>query len=260
MAAPRPVVEQVPMRPFVPRGHHSTPDERRRYRERMGARRDRHMVAVARVLTERPALRGAMSVESEEAVSTDMSALRAYLTGDLSGLDEALRAGDAGDMRVDAACCVSALRLLAAYRGPAYLTSDLTDDIAACYTPGRILVEPGFTTATGRRPRAEGNALYAIWSRTARRVAPLTDGEDPGVVMFAPGTAFMVLAAERTQDRWIVHLDERTRAVPSGGALTDADRTTLERLRAQLAGEAEPGPRRYGAPLCVGDRRCYVPA
>jgi hypothetical protein len=244
------------VRPVIPRGRHSTPDDRRRYRERIGARRDRHMVAVARVLTERPALRGAMSVESEEAVSTDMSALRAYLAGDLAGIDLALRSGDPGEMTADVACCVSALRLLAAYRGAAFLTTNLDEDQTTCYVPGRLLTEPAFVTATGRHPNAEGNTLYAIWSRTARRVAPLSDEEDPGLVMFAPGTTFLVLAAEHADDRWTIHLDERTRPGPS----TDADRTTLDRLRAELEQHTEPAPTRHGPPLCVGDRHCYIPA
>jgi hypothetical protein len=251
-------IEEVSVRPVIPRGWHSTPEDRRRYRERIGARRDRHMVAVARVLNERPALRGAMSEESEEAVSTDMSALCAYLAGDLEGVDLALRSGDPGAIGADVACCVSGLRLLAAYRGAAFLTTDLDDDQTSCYTPGRLLIEPGFVTATGRRPAAAGNTLYAIWSHTARRVAPLSDGGDPGLVMFAAGTVFMVLAAERTGDRRIIHLDERTR--PGAGALTDAGRVTLDRLRTELEQDAGPGPSRHGPPLCVGDRRCYVPA
>jgi hypothetical protein len=255
--ASRPALRRVPVRPLVPRGHRSAPDERHRHRERIGVRRERHLAAVSRVLTERPALRTAMAAESDEAVATDLSALRAYLSGDLPGLDAALRAGNAE--RADVACCVSGLRLLAAYRGVAYRTADLTDDEAACYSPGDVLAEPAFTTANSRRPRPEGNTLYALWSRTARRVAPLTAGDDPGTLLFAAGTAFTVLAAVRESDRWVVHLDERTHNGPDG-ALTDADRTVLARLREAGTEETEAAPRCHGAPLCVGDRCCYVPA
>jgi hypothetical protein len=256
-AASRPTLRRVPVRPLVPRGHRSASDERHRHRERLGARRERHMVAVSRVMTERPALRSAMAAESDDAVATDLAALRAYLSGDLPGLDAALRAGNAE--RADVACCVSGLRLLASYRGPAYRTADLTDDEAACYSPGDVLAEPAFTTANSRRPRPEGNALYAIWSRTARRVAPLAVGDDPGALLFAAGTAFTVLAAVRESDRWVVHLDERTHTGPDG-ALTDADRTVLARLREAGTEETGAAPRCHGAPLCVGDRCCYVPA
>ncbi|MDN3354758.1 hypothetical protein [Actinomadura sp. DC4] len=266
-------VRQVVVVPLVPRAHRTDPDERRLYRERIGTRRERHMVAVTRVMTERPALRAAMASESDDAVTTDLSALRAYLSGDLPGLDAALRAGDAGGLpadagrpradaeglRADVACCVSGLRLLAAYRGPAYRTADLTDDEAACHSPGDVLAEPGFTAATARRPRQEGNALYAIWSRTARRVAPLSGGDDPGALLFAAGTAFTVLASARENDRWVIHLDERNRPGQGDGALTEADRTVLRRLHEAETEPADDAPRSHGAPLGVGDRCRYVP-
>lgn len=250
-------VRDVPVHPLVPRDHQSTPEERRRYRERIGSRWERHLVAVSRLANERPALR---SVMTAGAGAADLSALRAYLCGDLPGLDAALRAGDAVDLRAEVACCVSGLRLLAAHRGPAYRTADLTDDEAARHRPGDVLAEPAFTAATAAHPRAGGNTLYAIWSRTARRVAPLAAGGDPDALLFAAGTAFAVLAAGRDEEgRWVVHLDECLRP-RRPGMLTGADRRVLDGLRAAATEAAEDAPDGHGPPLGLGDRCRYVPS
>ncbi|TYK43061.1 hypothetical protein [Actinomadura decatromicini] len=245
----------VPVRALFPRGHRSTAEERRRFREGGGTRRDTHQAVVSRLLTERPALRGALSREPADAIATDLSALRAYLSGDLPDLDAALRSGEPGGRAAEAACVISALRLLAADRGPVFLTADLGGPRAAGYVPGQVLVEPAFVRATGRPPARRGDTLFAVWSRTARRIGLLDAGDDPGEVLFAAGSLFAVLAVDQGARR-VVYLDERIRA-DAPAELAQSGPATLERLRAAVAGHPEPpapdAPAADGFALCLDD-------
>ncbi|MFC4054961.1 hypothetical protein ACFOY4_35190 [Actinomadura syzygii] len=245
----------VPVRAVFPRGHRSTAEERRRFREEGGTRRDTHQAVVSRLLTERPALRGALSREPADAIATDLSALRAYLSGDLPDLDPALRSGEPGERAAEAACVISALRLLTAERGPVFRTADLGGPRAAGYVPGQVLVEPAFVRATGRAPARQGDTLFAVWSRTARRIGLLDAGDDPGEVLFAAGSLFAVLAVDQGARR-VVYLDERIRVdAPADPAKSGP--ATLERLRAAVAGHAEPpapdAPAADGFALCLDD-------
>ncbi|MFI0444800.1 hypothetical protein [Actinomadura sp. 6N118] len=246
----------------IHRGYRSTEEERRRFRDTGGTTCERHLAAVGRLLTERPALRGALSDEPGSTATIDLSALRAYLSGDLPDLDAALRSGELGDLRPEAACAVSGLRYLAADRGPVYFTAEVSGAEAETYAPGLTLLEPGFIRATSRPPTRTGATLFSIMSRTARRVGPLTDG-DPGGVVFAAGTRFTVLAVDPAGERGrVVHLDERVR--PDEG-LTAIDQELLERLRDAVAAHPdEPGanaPRVAGIAVgLAGPGRCYCAA
>jgi hypothetical protein len=253
----------------------STPEERRRYREQAGSRHEKHAVAVARTLAQRPALRGASprsSRELEDVVAADLAALRAYLCGEPLNLDLALRSADASRAQAHAACLVSGLRVLPAYRGAVFRSALLDAASVARYTPGALLVEPGFvagatTLDTIPLPPADESpgpdarpVRYAIWSQTARRTGWLDTGVTGEEAVFATGAEFLVLdvtgpdvtTADPTGQGapTLVLLRERPR--PTGAAaaapgprnveLTDADRTTLDRLRAALATASQPSP------------------
>ncbi|WP_035839309.1 hypothetical protein [Kitasatospora azatica] len=273
-----PVAQTFPVRAvvLVPRLHASTPEERQRYREHAGSRHEKHVVAVARALAQRPALRGASprsSREAEDVVAVDLAALRAYLCGEPLNLDDVLRSANPSPARAHTACLVSGLRVLPAYRGAVFRSARLSAEALARYRPGLPLIEPGFVSGAtspagvpaphpaaepGTKPspepgRAAGGEApgtarvrYAVWSQTARRTGWLDTGSAGEEALFVAGTEFLVLDVEAAQESGpaVVYLRESPRAGAQPGPdgtveLTEADRTILDRLRTALG--AAPG-------------------
>ncbi|MFI0444817.1 hypothetical protein [Actinomadura sp. 6N118] len=259
---------------LVPPGHVSGPAERARHRETLGERADEHLVAVARVLARRPEIVGGLPAERRRAAVTELAAVRAYVEGDLPGLDRTLRALARIDADVDgadvlaatahAACLVAGLRVLPVVRAPVWLTSDLTPEETAVYEPGRRVLEPGFVAATVRPPLAEGPVLFALWPGNARLVS--LDAGDDAYAVFAAATTFTVLAVDApTRRNRIVHLrEEEGSGSSSDGSSSDGpagdDASVLARLRATTADPGDaPAKRCHGAPPGLdGDGALFI--
>lgn len=244
---------------IIPREYRSGAPERQRHRGLLGSRHDTHVVAVSRILAQRPALRGVLSAEPEDAVATDLAAVRAYLCAELDGVDAALRGHAAGEdadgLLAHARCVVSGLRHLPAHRGTAYRNASLDEAALAEHYPGRVLTEPAFTSASTRPLGGHGGARYVIWSQTGRRTAALEAGGAADEVIFTAGAAFTVLDVQHATAAGaatLIYLRERAHPASSPEAghgdavidafepLDDSDRQLLERLRTAAAGASEP--------------------
>ncbi|MFD9541363.1 hypothetical protein [Streptomyces sp. NPDC060022] len=263
--------EQTELEPSEPTtllvrpGDRSADAERHGWRDLIGPRRDTHLVAVSRVLAQHPALRGALSHEPLDGVTSDLAALRSYLEGDLPGIEYALREGNP-HIRDAAVCVVSGLRMLPVHSGIAYRTAQLPASALDVYTPGTTVVEPGLLAATSRTAAYGGNVLYAIWSRTARRTAVLGAAGAREEVLFPAGVEFAVLAVEPLADGAgrLVLLAERVPVTGPAESRADNDATLLERMRAcatSLSAGAEDlvdAPERYRLPIGLDERHQLV--
>jgi hypothetical protein len=179
---------------LVSRDHRSSAAERLRYRE-SAARYQSYLVAVRRVLTQRPGLRSAASAEGEDAVVTDFAAVLDFLAGDQRNMAVALRSPGAGlDPRVP--CVVSGLRRLPSFTGAVFSSASLPSQAAGGYVPGATLAEPAFVYASSAcRVLLEGDVEYVIWSQTGKRAAALATDFGSDEIVFAAGTAYKVLTA-----------------------------------------------------------------
>jgi hypothetical protein len=189
-----------------------------------------------------PALRG----PELDAARTDLVALHMYLTldqGPLSRADLAdrLAAGD-DSFASYAVCLASGLDRLPSYRGAAVrggLTPDPGLDGLDALDPGTVLHEPGPLSALSidAAPGAS-SGRYVIWSSSGRRVRSLLGASPtsvvPDEVVFAPGTAFRLLAVRSQEVAPVVLLRELPGAVPAVAGrpepLDDLDRGILSRL------------------------------
>jgi hypothetical protein len=182
---------------LVSRDHRSSVPERLHYRE-SAARYQTYLVAVRRVLTQRPGLRSAPAAEGEEAVVTDFAAVLDFLAGDQQNLAGALRSPGAGpDPRV--LCAVSGLRRLPSFTGAVFSSASLAPPAAGGYVPGAALVEPAFVYASSAcQVLLDGTVEYVIWSQTGKRAAALATDFGDDEVIFAAATPFKVLKAGAT--------------------------------------------------------------
>ncbi|HEY2441841.1 MAG TPA: hypothetical protein VGI31_01775 [Streptosporangiaceae bacterium] len=223
---------------LVSRDHRSSAAERLHYRE-SAARYQTHLVAVRRMLTQRPGLRSAASAEGDDAVVTDFAAVLDFLADDQRSLACAVRSPGAGhDPRVP--CVVSGLRRLPSFTGAVFSSASLPPQAAGGYAPGTALVEPAFVYASSAgRVLLEGNVEYIIWSQTGKRVAALAADFGGDEIVFAAATAYKVLKADVTGSGPArVFLRESPR--PADAAvrpvgLDEMDRRILERLMTAAA-------------------------
>ncbi|MCX4744011.1 hypothetical protein OG455_00530 [Kitasatospora sp. NBC_01287] len=189
--------------------------ERAWVRRTFSARYNAIAGTVSRVMSESPGLRGVSRSDTVDAL-TDLVAVRLYLSGDSTAVDEAIRAATAGPHVPLARCVTAGLRRLPSYRGPALLRTRLTAAERAWYADGRTAVEWAFCTAwTAPPPAPAGGTDFLIWSMTARRTA-LLDPPAPDRVLFLPGTAFKVLRTDESGDRPVVLLRELSPAEAAG--------------------------------------------
>jgi hypothetical protein len=212
-------------------------------RAALEGRYDTHARTVSRLLSQRPGLRS--SGDPEEAVVTDLVAVRAYLSEWSSELDAALRAG-AGRPDPAVACIVSGLRRLASFRGATFRGGELTPEQTAAYETGSVLTERAFLVCTATRTAATpGNTEYIIWSATGRRAAGLDVPDEAEAVLFSINLRFKVLAVtELNGGPARVYLRElpASRRAEESRELTDDDQTMLQRLRDAAAARDEVPP------------------
>lgn len=175
-------------------GRVSTPEERRAFRASLGSRYDVAARAVARLLAERPGLRGS---RMDEALMTELAAVRVFAGWDQARLVESIRAGAPGDDQAFAVCLAGGLRRLPSLRGVVVRGGPADARAADAYRPGQELVEAAPLVALhGARTEVPGAVEVLIWSATARRLDGFAEGTRVPEVVFLPGTAFRVLAVD----------------------------------------------------------------
>jgi hypothetical protein len=246
----------------LPREYKSTAADRQLYRE-SAARYQSHLVAVRRVLTQRPGLRAAAAGEAGEAAVTDFAAVLDFMADDRYATTAALRSGGAGrDPRV--ACVISGFRRLPSFTGAVFTSAFLSGLDPDCYVPGAFLLEPACVLATSSHVVAlEGDIDYVIWSQTGKRIAALAVDAAKDEIVFPAGTMFRVLALyrpPRPDERALAFLREAVR--PLGGQLApdpaepfdEMDRRVLERLgaAASMRNGVPPDERTLSRPAASG--------
>lgn len=238
-AAPtRPVWTPSPHR--ITAARRSTDEERAAARAALAGRYDVHARRVTRALASRPGMRVG-GADTDRGVLTDLAAVRAYASGDISNLDRVLRSPNPTTVVAMAACVASGLRRLPSYRGIVHRPV-APAELGTCRAPA-VLTEPAFvTTVTGANVTAPA---FLIWSYTGRRTGSLEfDGRSEEVV-FAPNTSFTVLARNDTTVLLRELLAHGGGAEPGG--LDEDDKATLVLLERALS-ESGTG-RRADAPL-----------
>ncbi|MEU5695075.1 hypothetical protein [Actinosynnema sp. NPDC020468] len=192
-AAPAPVWGELTGEEVVAPDHRSTEQERDAVRRMLGERYGEHAAVACRHLEERPE-----DAEAFEAVVTDLAAVSACLTQDEEVMVEAFRTGRLGRLWPYAATIVSGLRRLPGHQGVTVGWGE-----ARGYRTGDMLVEHGlFSTVAGPTVPIDGRPEFVIWSVTGRRVTVVDSfgGVVQERVVFAPGTAFKVLAVVEQEE------------------------------------------------------------
>ncbi|SHH05683.1 hypothetical protein [Streptoalloteichus hindustanus] len=220
----------------ITRDHHSEPREREWLRRTLGSRYDGYAGAVTRLLANWPGPRA--DEDGQDAVVTDLVAVRVYAEAVDQGFDRAQRTGHLGAFRPYAGCVVSGLRRLPSYRGPVLCSAEVDPELWEQYRPGAILTEDGFLHALATPfVSLPGNVEFLVWALTARRIEMFTDAEGPEYrrVIFPPGGRFKVLAVHEITGGNLpathrVLLREVIREEPDG-----RDASTLDRLSSMAA-------------------------
>ncbi|WP_203794694.1 hypothetical protein [Actinoplanes derwentensis] len=207
--------------------HQSLPAERERLRAALAWRFDSHVRAVTRMLARLPGLRP--TADKDEALLTDLTAVRAVLTGDRSVVDEALRGSRPPVDPALISCLMAGLLRLPTCRAPVYRYQPAA---GTDYVTGQVLVEPSLLSARAfPRQTPPDHQELVIWSTTGRRVEGLVDADRADEVIFAAGARFAVLATEPGR----VYLSETTSGTPG-----DRERRILQRLQQYVTRRPEP--------------------
>ncbi|MER7010316.1 hypothetical protein ABT324_02655 [Saccharopolyspora sp. NPDC000359] len=181
-------------------------------------------------------------VESADA-RIDYAAVRLYLgSGEWSGaaLNSALRGSGEDVPHHYVACLAAGLRRLPSHCGVVFLRVTDRAGLAAAYSVGDVLTEPGFLSALAARPRESGEercAEVVIWSRTARRTAAVNPPDPADEVVFPAGSRFKVLGIDRTiggSGGLAVFLAELPPNPSEASSESDSDRVLLDELRGAL--------------------------
>ncbi|GAA3464634.1 hypothetical protein ACFFSW_28775 [Saccharothrix longispora] len=191
--SPAPVWGERPGDEVVPVEHRSTEQERDALRRMLGERYGEHAAVACRHIAERPE-----DAEAFEAVVTDLAAVSACLQQDEEIVTEALRLGRLGRLWPYAAGMVSGLRRLPVHQGVTVCWGE-----AQRYRTGDVLVEHGLlSTVAGPVVPVDGRVEFLLWSVTGRRVSVVDSFGSllQERVVFAPGTAFKVLAVAEAEE------------------------------------------------------------
>jgi hypothetical protein len=175
-----------------------TPEDRRAFRASLGWRYDAATRSVARLLAEYPGLRSAGEVD--EALMTELAAVRVFMAQDQAELVESIRLGGRENDRALAACVAGGLRRLPSLQGVVVRGGPAEADAVDAYRPGQDLVEAAPLIALDDSgAHVPGAVEILIWSATARRLNGFADDQRTPEVAFLPGTAFRVLAVDPPQ-------------------------------------------------------------
>ncbi|SDY79562.1 hypothetical protein SAMN05216215_103539 [Saccharopolyspora shandongensis] len=194
-AEAEPQHDSGPARPLMLADHVGTDAERQQFRKSLGWRYDAATRAVSRLLAERPGLRGGGSVD--DAMMTELAAIRVFATSDQVEVVEAIRAGDASVHFPYISCLVGGLRRLPSLQGVVVRGGPDIATGAGDYVVGTELFEPApMAGASDPTAAVPGAVEVLIWSVTARRLGGLTEETAVADVMFLPATVFRVLAVD----------------------------------------------------------------
>ncbi|MGI5229436.1 hypothetical protein [Actinoallomurus sp. CA-142502] len=172
-----------------------TPEDRRAFRASLGWRYDAAARSVARLLAEQPGLRGA--AEQDEALMTDLAAVRVFAGGDRAEFVASVRSGGSESDRSFAACVAAGLRRLPSFQGVVVCGGPPDPETANAYRPGQELIEAAPLTAFDAVDALVPGAVeFLIWSATARRLSGFAGNSPYAEVAFLPGTVFRVLAVD----------------------------------------------------------------
>jgi hypothetical protein len=130
----------------------------------------------------------------------DLVAVRVYLTKFYKEIDTALRRADRVKLQEfdpHIRLATNALFQLPAFRGVVYRGTTLPDDVTPKYTPGIVIRERAFVSASADPARRfPGNVQYIIVSVTGRKVRALGDDPEEQEILFFTATRFKVLAVD----------------------------------------------------------------
>ncbi|GAB2800277.1 hypothetical protein GCM10027176_00320 [Actinoallomurus bryophytorum] len=175
-------------------GRVSTHEERQAFRGSLGWRYDAAVRSVARLLAEHPGLRGA---QADEALMTELAAVRVFVARDEAGLVESIRSGGHEADRALAVCAAAGLRRLPSLQGVVVRGGPVDPSAADAYRPGQELVEAAPLVALDDvGATVPGQVEILIWSATARRLNGFVEERATPEVIFLPGTVFRVLAVD----------------------------------------------------------------
>ncbi|MEV0405998.1 hypothetical protein [Actinoallomurus sp. NPDC050550] len=222
----------------------STPEERQAFRDLLGKRYETAARGVARLLAEHPGLRSVGTVD--EAMVTDLAAVRVFAASDQSKFVESVRSGGSEGDRPLAVCVAAGLRRLPSLQGVVVRGGPADPSVADAYVPGQDLIEAAPMVAlAGLDAQVTGGVEILIWSSTARRLSGLAEGARADEVAFLPGTVFRVLAVdplptaadERPPVRRVLLAEMVSgRSKPVNSAWTDRMLARLEEAAAERAG------------------------
>lgn len=173
----------------------STPAERQAFRISLGWRYDAATRSVARLLAEHPGLRGAG--EADEALMTDLAAVRVFTARDQAEFVESIRSGGRERDRALAVCAAGGLRRLPVLQGVVVRGGPAAPAAADAYRVGQDLTEAAPLIALDDiEAQVPGAVEILIWSATARRLSGFADDRHSAEVAFLPGTVFRALAVD----------------------------------------------------------------
>jgi hypothetical protein len=116
------------------------------------------------------------------------------------------------DTRIVAEALNTCLSKLTRFRGMAYRgfrPKGALDTFLEKYTPGALVIMPGFTSASRTREKAfAGNVLFTIQSRTGAITWYVSAEFMEDEIIFRTDTTFRVLHVERLRNRAIIELEE----------------------------------------------------
>jgi hypothetical protein len=249
--APAPVApvteERIPATALVVIDRDSTVAEQARFAAAAGEAFTEAIAVVNAAMATWPALRR----DGNAGAKADLAAVCLYLGGHAGtragDVEDAVRRGTEGVVDGHLGCLVSGLRRLPVHRRPV-LRQGVDEVGAEQGTPGRLLGDPGFLTASTDLAVTVADARYdvLIMPATARRAAELVGGEAVAEVVFPAGSRYRTLGMRTHDDDLRADAAPRTALLlrelapdeePTVAEELDArDRAALSRLERALAG------------------------
>ncbi|GHF44773.1 hypothetical protein FHX82_001801 [Amycolatopsis bartoniae] len=191
----QPTGEQEPLKPLVLADRPSTSAEQARFAAAAGDAFSEALATVNAALAAWPSMRQGDTSDAK----ADYVAVCLYLgRGEASAaqLNGAVRAGQKGGLDGQLQCLVSGIRRLPTHRRAVLRQGKVGESLEHASTPGTLLSEPGFLTASMDLdvtvPGADLDVL--IWPASARRTSELMVSRPMNEVVFAAGARFKALA------------------------------------------------------------------